>query len=533
MKKSLLIFALFMFLLFSANAGYIIRGIYYASSPPEDLKNYTLAFKDGEPIAAASMNSTLAPGTRKNTIVIIDPYSSTARAFPIPDYNIEVRDFHHIRSNDTYLLCGSAEVGSITRAFIAVINSNFTVMRFFEYPEADMFYSILNVYPNTPTPAFSDYYVCGKSGSLGIIASVDRISFMFTNYYYTSIPWEYHKIIAKYDPGAFFPHIIASGRNPERTKIGFTKLDPSFNPAGFMSYFWEQNTTLRSHCVVSDDPIVNNTIILASSNGNIVTLNPVTYPILPTQVSAYRFALPGLLHSYHIYDIGTLKINANNFRISLAGFASGPTANQVKAWHGSLVGLSTASTMRNNYYIGPPNGPYGRYEHYKIRYQDVGALYYKEYTGGYFQSTNEMCALFGTPLTLADCDSIYISGYPTPDHISWGMFLIQQDIPDPRIYHSYPSQFEEMPAFFLCPTFKGGEAPEYSILPPKDETEITNFYDKITVKDTPSGTNYQIYSVTGQLIQTGTTNPDISTAQLAKGMYILRLETGKAFKFVK
>ena len=46
-------------------------------------------------------------------------------------------------------------------------------------------------------------------------------------------------------------------------------------------------------------------------------------------------------------------------------------------------------------------------------------------------------------------------------------------------------------------------------------------------------TNYQIYSVIGQLIQTGTTAPDISTAQLGKGVYILRLENGKTFKFVK
>jgi len=45
--------------------------------------------------------------------------------------------------------------------------------------------------------------------------------------------------------------------------------------------------------------------------------------------------------------------------------------------------------------------------------------------------------------------------------------------------------------------------------------------------------NSQIYSITGQLVQTGTTNPEISTAQLTKGMYILRLENKKAIKFVK
>jgi len=86
---------------------------------------------------------------------------------------------------------------------------------------------------------------------------------------------------------------------------------------------------------------------------------------------------------------------------------------------------------------------------------------------------------------------------------------------------------------YVCTPFKGGNAPEYTMQKSENETEITNFDDRIIVQDTPANTFYQIYTVTGQLIQTGTTNPDISTAQLTKGIYILRLETGKAFKFVK
>ena len=68
---------------------------------------------------------------------------------------------------------------------------------------------------------------------------------------------------------------------------------------------------------------------------------------------------------------------------------------------------------------------------------------------------------------------------------------------------------------------------------PEDESDIIVFQDRIFLKDVPSNTNYQIYSVIGQLIQTGTTTPDISTAQFGKGVYILRLENGKTFKFVK
>jgi len=71
------------------------------------------------------------------------------------------------------------------------------------------------------------------------------------------------------------------------------------------------------------------------------------------------------------------------------------------------------------------------------------------------------------------------------------------------------------------------------IIVAEDKSEVTTYYDRITVKDTPTNTNYQIYNTIGQLIQTGTTTPDISTANLSNGIYILRFENGKAFKFVK
>jgi len=53
------------------------------------------------------------------------------------------------------------------------------------------------------------------------------------------------------------------------------------------------------------------------------------------------------------------------------------------------------------------------------------------------------------------------------------------------------------------------------------------------IKDIPQNTHYQIYTITGQLISSGVATSNISTAQLGKGIYILRLENGKAFKFVK
>ena len=80
---------------------------------------------------------------------------------------------------------------------------------------------------------------------------------------------------------------------------------------------------------------------------------------------------------------------------------------------------------------------------------------------------------------------------------------------------------------------KGGDPTPELVIPAETETEITAFPDRITIKDAPANTKYQIYNTIGQLIQTGATNPDISTANLNKGVYILRLENGKTVKFVR
>jgi len=104
--------------------------------------------------------------------------------------------------------------------------------------------------------------------------------------------------------------------------------------------------------------------------------------------------------------------------------------------------------------------------------------------------------------------------------------------PSESTLHLIPSSDYETYSI-KCEPFKGEDPAPELIKPFEDEGEITTYYDRITVKDTPTNTHYQIYTITGQLIQTGTTNPDIFTAELSKGIYILRLENGKAFKFVK
>jgi len=521
--KKVFILPLILSIFFTAQAGYVIRGI-DTNLPPyyDDLKNYTLTFgPDGMAISAASMHTMSTPGTGKNTIVIIRADDPWARLFPITNLavpglpnDVEVRDFHYDKNNDVYVLCGFRRSSLGTNAFVAVINGG--TMQFMEYPVVDMFYSLCD--PNNPV--LGDYHLCGKRGDRGIIASVDRGTLHITDFYVTNEEWEYHKIIAKSSgliaPDMFF--FAASGRNPKCTHIGFTTLNLSFAPVN--SYMWAQPTDPRSLCVIIDDPMENNSVILASSEENTAILNPVTFPLsLPQRVRAIRFRLQ-LDDIYYVQDIGTI-LNHNVLRISVAGFRR--YFSQNIAWHGYMIG-SPNSVMMNNDYDG-----LGDYEHYKIRYQAGD-----EYTGGYFQNVDEMGALFGAPpLTVFnECGPNYYSD-PNLGYIDWSSFTLQHENRSFLYDIGYDATTEYMDFEDECfPPFKGGDPVPKSI-PAENESEITAFPDRITIKDAPANTRYQIYNTIGQLIQTGTTNPDISTANLNKGVYILRLENGKTVKFVR
>jgi hypothetical protein len=530
MKKNSLFIILIMSILVKLNAGYVIHGIYLVD-PLDDLKNYTLTFhKDYGPIAAVAIHTSFASGSGLNSIAIIPSDNSLlATVFPIafltgPDINfdVEVRDFHHDKTNDVYVLCGSRQIGPVARAFVAIVNSNLSQMRLYEYSEADMFYSIWVDYPTSAgiDPGW-DYYACGTSGNQGVVCSIDRNSMQFSNFYITETDWEYHKIIAKQNTD-YSLYFAASGRNNKYTQIGFSTFDPQFS--AILAYEWVQNTDPESHCVVSEDILLNNSVILASSYQSAITLNPITYPIItPTQVTAYQFNFYSWAdNSFYVQDIGTIQ-DGNNIRISVAGNAR--LSSGFRAWHAYAIGLSNNGTFINNFY----GSGYDLYEHYKIRYQQG-----EEYTGGYYQENTTKRALFGTPLKSADdCDSHYTSDITILSPIDWSYFYLG-DIPvASHIYSLHGSYDDDFVAYDECYPFKGGKTPEFAMPLPENETDIINYYDRITVKDTPSDTKYQIYSMTGQLIQTGTTNPDISTEQLTKGIYFLRLENGKAFKFVK
>ena len=106
MKKLVLFFVLLMSILFTAQAGYIIRGISTVVDTP--LKNYTLTFdKKDEPVSSASM---IDPVTGWHSIVIVQANYPESYIFPVvidhENLEIEVRDFHYLK-DDTYILCGS------------------------------------------------------------------------------------------------------------------------------------------------------------------------------------------------------------------------------------------------------------------------------------------------------------------------------------------------------------------------------------------------------------------------------------------
>ena len=522
MKKLFFVLLLISSIFSTAQAGYIIRSV-SGSINPSFLRNYTLTFDvTGNPVAAASM-----PYNGIYSIVIVHANSNAVQIFPtnigITNLPIEIRDFHRISNDDaihSYILCGSRGTGANARAFVATIDGSLSTMRFMEYTEANIFYSIWGDIINTPIPNSFGFYACGTKDNNGvidgIIANVDRTNLNLLNYYRNE-KWEYHKIILKENSGGASIRFVVSGRSPDYSHIGYTEFLPIFAAT---NYYWAQQTEPDSHCVVSDNGSYYNQVILASSYQNVVTLTSVNISFSP--VTYYHFAnSPD--KTFYVQDISVIN---DAVSISVAGYTiSSQLPSQHQAWHGYVTGLSFTSSMRNNFYYGSSTQ---LYEHYKVRYNNGVA-----YTGGYFQDLFPGDVLFATPLVSAEkCDHIEQSPYGF-----YPYFPASSPVPllYPYLIQSYHTILPSITqsSYIECEPFKWEISEPELVMPAEEESEITAFYDHITVKDTPMNTNYQIYSITGQLIQTGATNPDISTAQLSRGFYILRLENGKAFKFVK
>jgi len=519
--------------IFSANAGYIVKGKNIIMRP-DKLKNFTLTIdQNGHPLSAGTMFTFDGGGRGFNTIVIIDTLNSpNTTIFPFTfgpeeSFDLEVRDFYYDGNNEKYVLCGSRTNEYGSRAFVAEIDFSFFSINYVEYSGVDVFYSIC-----VPNNQSFGYYTCGRSGNTGAVCSVARVTLQLSNCFTTDVPWEYHKIIAKPNSLLGTPRFFISGRDPGCSMLGFSMITPSFLGS---SYVWAEPSEPEAHCVITDYTL-DNRVIVASSYMNSITLNPIPIPVPILGISAYRHipSISSYSTRYCVQDIGVFEINALNPRVSVAGYVvhEPDPVTRTLAWHGYVTGFSPTNTLQVNKYFG---NTYEHYKHYKIRRIYPG----KEYTGGDFQGLiNEnfsRCALFGTPLVSAPyCD--HPETFIKPDigtRFLLPSFNLEPHDFNEHVHEPIISTTSDLD-YKACTPFKGGnDAPKYSMTPPENETEITNFYDRITVKDTPSGTNYQIYSVTGQLIQTGTTNPDISTVNLSKGMYILRLETGKAFKFVK
>jgi len=521
-----------MSILHTLNAGYLIRGITITPVTP-DIRNYTLTFDVGDrPISIGSMFTPYALGSKNNSIVVVHANSNMADIFPVvipgepeANYNIEVWDCHLDLKNEVYVLCGSRGVGLNTQGFVAQIDLSFTSMRFIEYPETQIFYSIWADNPSFAPPL--DYYAVGIIKDKGVAVSINRSTLQLTNFYITESDWHFHKIIAKQNVEEGYLLFVVSGRNPNLSEIGIFTFEPLFFNRN--TYSWLKNTEFASHCVVSDYAKENDKILLASSYERHLSLYPITLPIPPwLQINEYQFLInTSLIDWFCVRDIGTIPKEVA-VSICIAGFVikNGIPLEHL-AWHGNVTNLSTSSIMRNNYFYTTIDE---QYESYKIRFDQNN----EAYTGGYFYGYNSMGVLFGTPLNYAPlCDNVYYSINTSEHPHTWSPFNVL-----PKGYDRLPvfSQYwyeDELLYEYECSPFRGIFTPEFLISQPEKESEITTLYDHIIVKDAPLNFLYQIFSITGQLIQTGTINPYISTAQLSKGMYILRLENGKAFKFVK
>jgi hypothetical protein len=348
------------------------------------------------------------------------------------------------------------------------------------------------------------------------------------NCYVTANEWEYHKIIAKPGMTNVSYRFFVSGRNPAFTQVGFTVFSPSFSP--IYSYAWAQSSEPNAHCVVCDHVLANDKIIIASSHHNTVILNSVTlYTLTPTiLVGVYVYGFQGTANTkYNVQDIGMFPItDAVNHHISVVGYIEDESTFRKTAWYGyvSVVAYPSSTMNTNSYYTANED-----YMHYKIK----GNIQGDEFTGGFNQNgVQTMYALFSTPRIAAYCDH-YSTNFTTMyGEPAWTTFsLLPKNISEHN-YNTF-SGYPYLMNYDICPPFKGIEPAPELLMPAEQESEITIFYDRITIKDISENTHYQIYSATGQLLQTGFTTSDISTAQLSKGLYILRLENGKSYKFVK
>ena len=395
-------------------------------------------------------------------------------------------------------------------------------MRFMLYLEAEVFYSVYGDYSAALFPIL-DVYACGKKDNNGVIATINRTTMQPINYY-KATNWEFHKIATEGYTGGSTLRFVVSGRTPNCDNIGYTAFNPPSAPTVY--YRWLQNTERASLCVVTDNVLENDGIILASSYDTTLTLTPVNLSSPLSMGTAYKFSWIGLPSTkYCVQDIGMFTTNdVPNPPIYVAGYiVPDGSLLQHHAWFGSVAGLTGTSIMNNINYS--QSG--WLYEHYKVKYYNG-----RVYTGGFFQGDNSLSVLFATPLVAKEC------GYPSDASNTQELYfpiyfpITTSAPPSEYPYISIFSGSYQMPYYERCFPFKGEDAPEL-IMSIENESKITTFNNRITVKDTPTNTNYQIYTITGQLIQTGATNPDISTAQLSKGLYILRLENGKALKFVK
>ncbi|MDR2972561.1 MAG: hypothetical protein LBU83_11645, partial [Bacteroidales bacterium] len=462
-----------MSILITVQAGYVIKGINFIANP-DDLKNFTLALnEEGVPISAASMHTSWGGSGGKNTIVIIpSDLFALATCFPVifptgPDvfFDIEVRDFHYDQEGGVYVLCGSRRSNSFTHAFVAVIDVGLATMRYNEYAEADMFYSI---WAENATFSTLDYYVCGTSGTHGVIASINTSNLQMTNVYITKDDWEYHKIIAKQI--SYPPRFIVSGRNPDCTLLGFAVINPSFTIAN--TYTWVQRSEPASHCVVCDHIFEPTKVVLAYSYQSSVTLNLVSLSS-PILISAYHYSFFSTINTkYNIQDIGMFEVNnVVDPRISIVGYIEDGNSLRTMAWHGYVLGLSTATVMNTNSFFGSVSE---EYKHYKIKGNLVG----DEFTGGYYQNGLQMSALFGTPLTFAPfCDHHGVSLVPKYDEPIYSSFSLS---PRDFSYRDYDT-FSEQPypmVFDECTPFKGEEPAPELVMPAENESEIITYYDR-------------------------------------------------------
>lgn len=483
---------------------------------------YTL-FDANSYIIVATEQGVYSVGGVKNRIVFIqtDFSFNIINSVSIEDTVRGVRDIeiHSIcPGGNGFIMCGSID----NNAIIADVDRNFNVLNVYEYPDANVFYSICQ------------QGICGKDNNSGLMFYLDNQNPGFLDGYQTTTPWEFHKVtyVSTINQLAF------SGVNQYRNETGFAFF--TFQPnylTPLCCYSFSNLSNPNSYaCIAADNHGSTEQCIISTSFGTQIT----------------TFFIDDVLGNFVLR--GNPKfIHPQSYNFYLQDVTFSP--NDLFAWTGHY--LDGTSNYMNGFYIRMdfdyaylPNSPFYNtpfYNYYASPNTDYKLYQVEHYFGiscvGYYNENNSTGVFTALPEIISSCDNT--SSPLVEDHSIADISLNRINL-NPYNMYSLPSYtlYPQTRTFNtdIC-NINPGENP---INAQKSATNIKTLDiddakafvsgDELYIENVKDVTDYLILSADGKVLDKGKTGTfPISVSSFTPGFYTLVLKGEKtisSYKFV-